>query len=488
MITIDSFSKILRTFTLAILSVTGCSMVLAQTNADKQYVQDLKSKLDVLMQDADGYYKSTVKPLENKQIQEIDREDHSAKQKQLQALYDKEANYNTIIDKCNKDLGNKNGQLSQKKGASLDEKVETFVIGLLNSRYNPNALDVIKDCKDFVSFEKWEDIHKLIKRLNNYSDYCNEMNKVLKDFKNDFKVAQWQKIDDESETLTQFDQQLKRIGYLDRYKKRENIPFLDKCYDRILDMRNKGFANCQAEYEKLMNDLTPDNSQIKSPIDDIKKLENDINALEQQRGATQRELDAIKPEIKRLEDILSNNLRINKENKSISNDRKQVNETWSAKKDAIDKVLYDACLYCLDQKHPCDTLGNNEWLRKEVEKLTDAKSKYPQSEDYKKLFSQFNELFNNYEAYTLEIGEFLQNCYKYNKGNGELTNAMRNEINAELKNLKYWKYYSNRNGKNAVHSRNLDYILGEFEAMFNTNFKNCKARYRKLGPMLRGVE
>ncbi len=316
------------------LAAMVTSSAMAQSNADKQYVQDLKSKLDVLMQEADGYYKSTVKPLEKKQIMEIDREDHSAKQKQLQALYDNEANYNTIIDKCNKDLSIKNGQLDQKTSASLKK---------------------------------------------------------------------------------------------------------------------------------------------------------DIKVLEQQRGAAQRELDAIKPEIKRLEDILSNNLKINNENKSIINDRKQVNETWSSKKDAIDKTLYDACLYCVDRNHPCDTIGNNEWLRKEVEKLTDTKSKYPQSEDYKKLFSQFHELFNNYKAYTLEIGEFLQNCYKYNKGNGELTNAMRNEINAELKNLKYWKYYSNRNGKNAVHSRNLDYILGEFEAMFNTNFKNCKARYRKLGPMLRGV-
>ena len=305
------------------LAAMVTSSAMAQSNADKQYVQDLKSKLDVLMQEADGYYKSTVKSLDN-----IDREDHSAKQKLLQMLYDKELNYNTIIDKCNKDLSIKNGQLDQKTSASLKK---------------------------------------------------------------------------------------------------------------------------------------------------------DIKVLEQQRGAAQRELDALKPEIKRLEDILSNNLKINNENK-------RVNEIWNTKKVAIDKVLYDACLYCVDRNHPCDTIGNNEWLRKEVEKLTDTKSKYPQSEDYKKLFSQFHELFNNYEAYTLEIGEFLQNCYKYNKGNGELTNAMRNEINAELKNLKYWKYYSNRNGKNAVHSRNLDYILGEFEAMFNTNFKNCKARYRKLGPMLRGVE
>ena len=92
-------------------------------------------------------------------------------------------------------------------------------------------------------------------------------------------------------------------------------------------------------------------------------LKKDIKVLEQQRGAAQRELDALKPEIKRLEDILSKNLKINKGNKSISNDRKQVNETWSAKKDAIDKVLYDACLYCLDQNHPCDINGNNEWLR-----------------------------------------------------------------------------------------------------------------------------
>ena len=236
----------------------------------------------------------------------------------------------------------------------------------------------------------------------------------------------------------------------------------------------------------MIKDLDLDNSYIKSPIDDIKNLQKDIKALEDQRDITQRKLDAIKPEIKRLEDFLSNNLKINQENKNINNNRKQVNETWNIKKNDIDIALYKACVDCLNQ--PCDTLGNNKWLREEVKELTDTDSKYPQSEDYKKLFSQFHELFNHYEAYTLEIGEFLKNNYKYNKGNGELTNAMRVEIQKDLKNLGYWNYYTKRKEKNAVHSKNLDSILEKFEAMFNTNFKNCKEDYKQLGRKLRGVE
>ena len=484
----DSISKILRTFTLAILSVTGCSMVLAQTNADKQYVQDLKSKLDILYKEYSNY-DNNVKSLEQKKVKDIDMAQDTKNRERLNNLYDQEYNDSLTIKSCDREIEQKQKLISRKKGAVLDDEIEKFVIKLLNSPCNPKAIVSLERYEEFVSPNKLQTLGNHIDKLKLFPNYSENMLQVLLNFEEDLKLDLWKKQNEGSDILNQFDNELSHIRYLERYNKRgEKIPFLDECYNKILEMRSKGFENCQADYAKVIKDLKPNNNSFTSPFSTLINLYNDIENLKIKKEEAIAKINGITPEIKDLEIKIKNNEKTYNENKNIKNQRKQETEKLNAKKDAIDKVLYDACLYCLDQKHPCDTLGNNEWLRKEVEKLTDTKSKYPQSEDYKKLFSQFHELFNNYKAYTLEIGEFLQNCYKYNKGNGELTNAMRNEINTELKNLKYWKYYSNRNGKNAVHSRNLDYILGEFEAMFNTNFKNCKARYRKLGPMLRGVE
>ena len=475
---------------LTLIVAMGTSTALAQTSADKQYVQELKSKLKSLKQEANDLNKNKIK-LDNdlKAIPDEDPKD-GLNRKQLNELYQQDYKDSIAIIDCEKSLAQKRKDKAQSTGDVLDQKIDDFVLNLLQSPCNAQAIASLEDCEDLISNKtKRKAIVHDVNILKNYENYCNEIINALEDIHRDLKRAGWSKQEEGSPALQKFDDAWNRIGYRDRFNKQgENIQYLDKRYKEIEDMRANGFENCEAAFEKVIKELTPVKKPFTSPIANICKLSKDIEQLEAKLEAAQNSRKTNAPEIKRLETAINFNESNNKEYNRINNQRKQETEKLNAKKDAIDKVLYDACLYCLDQKHPCDTLGNNEWLRKEVEKLTDAKSKYPQSEDYKKLFSQFNELFNNYEAYTLEIGEFLQNCYKYNKGNGELTNAMRNEINTELKNLKYWKYYSNRNGKNAVHSRNLDYILGEFEAMFNTNFKNCKARYRKLGPMLRGVE
>ena len=107
--------------------------------------------------------------------------------------------------------------------------------------------------------------------------------------------------------------------------------------------------------------------------------------------------------------------------------------------------------------------------------------------------AEFHKLFDNYETYTNELGEFLfgnknagdKGCYKYLKSSEGLDDGLKREINDGLKGLKYWNIYKHTN-KNAAHSPNLDYILNEFEEMLKNEFKNCKARYNKLAPMLRG--
>ena len=118
----DSISKILRTFTLAILSVTGCSMVLAQTNADKQYVQDLKSKLDILYKEYSNY-DNNVKSLEQKKVKDIDMAQDTKNRERLNNLYDQEYNDSLTIKRCDREIEQKQKLISQKKGAVLDDEM-----------------------------------------------------------------------------------------------------------------------------------------------------------------------------------------------------------------------------------------------------------------------------------------------------------------------------------------------------------------------------
>lgn len=487
-----SFGKLLRPIALVLLVAMGASSAVAQINADKQYVDNLKSKLKTFKKDVNDC-SNTIKRLEKDGIKEIDRNDHKAKQNSLQKLYDQVYKDSLKIIECNKQIALKQKKLSQGTGAALITKIENYVINLLDSRCNPKALASLENCKNNVPRDNWVKLEKLISRLNNFSNYCDEMRKVLEDFEEDFKVAKWGKIEEGSDVLMQFDTQLKRCGYNDRYKKRESIPFLDKCYDRILEMRKKGFENCKADYEKIIKDLTPDDTYIKSPVADIEQLEKDIKILEQQRDEAAERIKDSGNDIKDLEQFLGKNLEINKANKQKIEELKQAQQALQAKKDAIDKALQDACLYCLDKSHPCDINGNNEWLRNQVKELTDTVSGYAQSAEYKKRFAEFHKLFDNYEAYTKEIGEFLfgkeddkqdKGCRKYTNSKEGLTTDMKSDIRSKLSNLGYYKNFYKR----TVHSGNLDYILGEFEAMFKNEFKdsNIKKRYNALAPLLRG--
>ena len=430
----DSISKILRTFTLAILSVTGCSMVLAQTNADKQYVQDLVKNLDSLKREADSYYNKNVKPLEEalKNIAAKDPNDEKNR-KDLVAFRNEESKIRQEIATSSNSINSKTAELNSLKGAKFDKDVEKFVIDLLNARCNPKAIASLNDCKELLSKEKRKALATDIDLLNKYENFCGD-----------------------------------------------NILFLDECYKKALDMKKRGLGNCEKEYEQLLQNLTPDyQKSISSPISHIKNLEDEIEQEVAKKNNAEKELKTIVSNISRLEASINKNAKNDKDYNDLEKKRYNETEKWYDIREEIDKRLTKACLDCL--KQPCDTLGNNEWLRKQVKELTDTTGKYPQFKSYKSRFAEYHKLFDNYNNYSWEIGEFLKDNYKYNRGDGELTAKMHSEIDAGLKNLTYYKkYYLKRNEKNAIHSENLDYIIKEFEDMFHINFKGCKERYKKL--------
>ena len=480
---IEKFTiKTIVSFALALLVAMGTGITLAQTSADKQYVQDLVKNLDSLKREADSYYNKNVKPLEDalKNIAAKDPNDEKNR-KDLVAFRNEESKIRQEIATSSNNINSKTAELNSLKGAKFDKDVEKFVIDLLNARCNPKAIASLNDCKELLSKEKRKALATDIDVLNKYENFCDEMHNVLESFQHRFNRSKWKKLEEDSPLLQEFDNAWTNVTYHDRYNKDGDIIlFLDECYKKALDMKKRGLGNCEKEYEQLLQNLTPDyQKSISSPISHIKNLEDEIEQEVAKKNNAEKELKTIVSNISRLEASINKNAKNDKDYNDLEKKRYNETEKWYDIREEIDKRLTKACLDCL--KQPCDTLGNNEWLRKQVKELTDTTGKYPQFKSYKSRFAEYHKLFDNYNNYSWEIGEFLKDNYKYNRGDGELTAKMHSEIDAGLKNLTYYKkYYLKRNEKNAIHSENLDYIIKEFEDMFQINFKGCKERYKKL--------
>ena len=157
-------------------------------------------------------------------------------------------------------------------------------------------------------------------------------------------------------------------------------------------------------------------------------------------------------------------------------------EMWYDIREELDNHLIDMCKYCLSQ--PCDTVGNYNWLRTQIEPMLDSVF----HKSYTKCVNEYKVLLNNYEQYTIEIGEFLKRNYKYTKVDGGLTQNYRNSIMNDFNSLKYMKYYNQRNmppKEKPVYSPHLNNILQEFQKMVDSGFKNSKNSYLQLGKNLR---
>ena len=256
--------------------------------------------------DAERTVRSNVKAARSNNKEE------SPEAKRLNELNQQYNEASQAVAECDKKIADKERELKQGPSGALDDKVEDFIISLLNSRCNPRAIAHIGEFKNNVSLARWSDLEAQRDLLNNYSSYCHEIRNVLEEYHKDFKMSQWEKIEEGSEVLDLFDKQLKGISYFNHYKKRNNnIRFLDKCYDKIKEMQDKRFENCKDDYEKLITDLTPKSVDVTLPTASISTLKQDLETLKKQKENAQAQLSRITKEKEALEAKVNNNVAAN---------------------------------------------------------------------------------------------------------------------------------------------------------------------------------
>lgn len=464
-------------FVIGVVAI-GLLAAFAQTRASKDYVCTAKHRADSLYREADRFYKENVKPLEN-QVHRSGNNNVSDEQYQNQLLKDYERlkddslKYVKILNNNMPQFQRLEAQIKEETGLEFDKMVREYVDELRNSPCNPQAIEELIACKPFLSDKYLKYFDKSFGPLVNYKKYCKEIKAPLDSIYYDLEFSDWGKPD--KEILDRFDHEWKKASYL-KLKNDKRIPYLDTIVVQIKNMREiDAFERCEAPFEIILDNLKLQNT----PLASRPKAMNDIaryNTSKQLVDEANAKLDEIRPQI---DDIWAYFQGV----ASTKDDLYNLTESWYDIREDLDKQLISMCRYCLSQ--PCDTMGNYDWLRKQIEPMLDSVF----HDSYKVAIKNYKNLLDNYDDYTIEIGEFLKRNFKYTKIDGGLTANQRETILKDFNSLKYMKYYNQRNtplDKKPVYSPHLNHILDQFMAMVNSGFKSSKEKYKKLGQELRG--
>lgn len=472
---ISIIKKYNKTIALVAIAAIGIFASLANTSEYKDYVRQAKHRADSLYNVANKYYNKNVKPLKNKS-QKASNNNEEAKQEEMlneyQTLHSDSLNYVRML-RDTVQLNRLKATIDEQVGNDFDLDIKKYIDELRTSQCNPEAIKALEGCDRFLGDRGKKYYNKNFKPLMNYERYCQEMKTVLDTLYMDLAFSDWGK--PEEDVLKRFDKDWKNISYF-KVKKDERIPYLDTIEVQVKHLREfSSFEGSESSVVQIMNNLTPQDDFISSRpaiLDDIAKYNVVYDKVNSATNKLEQEI------IPRIDTIWAYFQGV----ASTSDELYENTENWYNIREELDNHLVDICKYCLSQ--PCDTLGNFQWLYKQIEPMLD--SVYHKS--YTKQIKELRVLLDDYDNYTIEIGEFLKRNYKYTKIDGGLTEKQRTSIMNDFNGLKYMKYYNQRNKspkEKPVYSPHLNNILQEFQRMVDSGFKNSKERYIKLGSELR---
>ena len=373
------------------------------------------------------------------------------------------------LDAMQEDLEIFKSELESLKKSRLNthKTFNTYLITLLNSRCNPQAIAAIKDYDD-ASMRSELDL------LKKFESYSMSLKAPLESLKVALENNSWRKLEESSSALQQFDKAWDNSDYIIYIANDEGngIPFLNECVKSVISLRINGFDNCRNKLEQLLMDLTPNNSEATSPKQYADILARDARAMNR--------ITELNKRIASLEIHLKTISNTNEQFNELDQQRHDMVELWYDKREELDKLLMDACRYTLSQ--PCDTAGAYAWMRSQLEPMLDSvfhKSYRAQRDGYLRLLA-------DYDRQTTELGGFLKRMYVYAKA-GQLNESTTNDIKRMLNSLDYYKsYYIKRNEAKGVSSPNLDGIISDFEKMLSNNLSGGKEQLQLLTERLRG--
>ena len=428
---------------LMLVAVLGVN---AQTNAQWDYFDNCKDSVKQLFDNAQHFYDKKVAPV----LQELNAIPPDISQEELDAMQEDLENFKSELESLNKSRLN------------THKTINTYLITLLNSRCNPQAIAAIKDYDD-------ASMRSELGLLKKYESYSLGLKAPLESLRIALEGNGWRKLDKNSSALQQFDKAWDNSDYIIYIANDEGngIPFLNECVKIVISLRISGFDNCRNKLEQLLMDLTPTNSEATSPKQYADILARDARAMNR--------ITELNIRIASLENQLKTINNTNEQFNELVDQRYDMKELWYDKREELDKLLMDACRYTLSQ--PCDTAGAYAWMRNQLEPMLDSVF----HTSYKAQRDGYLRLLADYDRHTTELGVFLEQMHN----NAKILSA--DDIKALLSKLDYYNnYYVKRNIERAVSSPYLNAVISDFEQMLSRNSKVDKEKLQQLSEELRG--
>ena len=364
------------------------------------------------------------------------------------------------VAKMRQDLSDAQNRLNilMPSSEQFNNDITSFLTMLLSTRCNPQAIALVKDLDNpSLSYQ--------LNQLKSYEYYSTNMREPLEHIKAALEQNGWKKLKESDAAIRIFDKEWDNTLYLSSLTNDtgEGIPFLNEQMKTIVAMRMKGFDS-KDELMQVIENLTPSdeaggqqNVDAAERYSEIIQTQNLISSLENQ-----------------LTTISDENARFNE----LGQQRYEVVEQWYDMREELDKLLMDACKYCVS--HPCD--ATYYWMCTQVIPL--LSSVYHKSYNARK--DIYVKLFDEYYQHTNELEAFLKRIYPYVRTSGGISAEEKNVIISSLQSLDYYTtYYVHRNEKNGVSSPYLDGIIAELETMLANNFAGAMDKYNSLAEKLR---
>ena len=411
-------------------------------NNPRAYFDFVKDKRYELFEKAQVFYLDNVKPIFD----------------ELEAIPEETSPED--VAKMRQDLSDAQNRLNilMPSSEQFNNDITSFLTMLLSTRCNPQAIALVKDLDNpSLSYQ--------LNQLKSYEYYSTNMREPLEHIKAALEQNGWKKLKESDAAIRIFDKEWDNTLYLNSLTNDtgEGIPFLNEQMKTIVAMRMKGFDS-KDELMQVLENLTPSdeaggqqNIATAERYGEIIQTQNLISSLENQ-----------------LTTISDENARFNE----LGQQRYEVVEQWYDMREELDKLLMDACKYCVS--HPCD--GMYYWMCSQVDPL--LSSVYHKSYNARK--DIYVKLFDEYYQHTNELEAFLKRIYPYVRTSGGISAEEKNVILSSLQSLDYYTtYYVHRNEKNGVSSPYLDGIIAELETMLANNFAGAMDKYNSLAEKLR---
>lgn len=367
-----------------------------------------------------------------------------------------------------------------------DSVLNRLIPEVVNAPYDPainsDALSRLKAVNVAGDNDKAALVKQYTKTLNAYSNYASSLSKFLKSKESDLVMYKWERRD-EKWCDNNFMQGLKKTSYFKIFDTAADgsIPFMNKAYDKVIEMKEKGFEHCEEEYKNVLSGDTTAVAQVMKNLvlcdGKIELKQSAINALKTQRDSLARLVVVADSSAYQHDRVELETLKSQVDEKQLEALKKEIIDLTDNRDYYVTREYFSNL-----RRHPYNKQRLEEGLAKVKETVT--------TPDLLQYVSENEAMLRHYPDYATELANALDGdvrtvikrykCFEL----GDQNNKLKAKLHDPVGKTAYWPIYqkSKKGGSSILY---LDDIAKEIEAMEAVSYKGCEQRLDNVITKLR---